>query len=814
MKTKKLQLISLAAVCAVSVGGAIFSAANSFSASAALTSTVTTPFTSSGATMSTGGTYLQFEFKGDDADSDYVKYRNPLAYKWFWNKDKALEGWDDTDKDSFKDVYQDGYNYFSTQFAFTGDMNFKTFTVTFNSSENSKTKDDLTTNEIVFFNDDGVYSVAARTNDDKDVENKDLKKEALTSSLAPTKNDDEETPVVITITFTKEDSLKSGEYAVHLFIGDETQEAASFTFTNIAGSYVDYDASNGTLAFSAEVDSDTSKTQKVNLMSLNGQSFKIDGSATITDFAPTVIAVNDEIKTFTLGTTLKSFDYLPISVCNSSSSNSKISKTLTYYQYDPDDIEADWATLTDTIRLWELPNSTTYATDGCEYVAIKIVVSVSGEDEEYTYYLSDYAEDGYSKEITLKDPKSVDSESTEEAEMLNFLKVGHDTDAPYYIDEPDYTDNVAEYQQEIDDHSDEVKAGDGYYFYLPSLENLIDDDETSYTGLKFTIYYRSTANSSTSTQTSLAYNKLQIPTTDVGDYEFRVIAADKNGNTMKLCLKKADGSYGKEQTVTSSNIWDFDEEVIPTFKFTVQNQGMEIEEIETLTSAYINANYTIEEMEVNGNERDRSYDLYHLEGIDFNDISYSDMIAFVNSLVDDDDDTATKEVVTEKEFVEKLIVWYKENRSGEITYDETEQYLTKIPHWDSDGPLSDDDDDWETHGNYNEWKDSSLSFTPRESGYYILRVKLADSERLGETKYAYQVVQVQAESDAAYGETYWIENNVVTVVFIVIAAVCAVGIVVLLLVKPSEETVEADVKKDKSGTAKKGKFSERRKKDK
>jgi hypothetical protein len=168
--------------------------------------------------------------------------------------------------------------------------------------------------------------------------------------------------------------------------------------------------------------------------------------------------------------------------------------------------------------------------------------------------------------------------------------------------------------------------------------------------------------------------------------------------------------------------------------------------------------------------------------------------------------------IKEDSFVKELIEWYNQENGTSLEYDPATQYLTMIPHWDSDGPLSDDDDDWETHGNYNEWKDSSLSFTPRSSGYYILRIKLADSERIGETTYAYQAVQVQAEADVSYGSIYWIENNIVTVVFIVIAAVCAVGIVVLLLVKPSSETVEGDEQKSK-GQAK-GKFSDRKKKNK
>jgi hypothetical protein len=844
MKTKKLQLISLAAVCAVGIGGAIVSAANPLSASAAVTTTATSIFTSSGnaSQSSSKSDYLQFTFKGNDDSNDIIEYRKPLAYKWYWNKETALETWEDTS--SFVDVYEEGINFFSTSFAFTGDMNFTTFTVTFNSSENSQTKDELTTNELVFFRDvensEDKYSVAVRTNDEKDTENDELKKDAKElPSLAQTGDETKES-VIITISLYKDADTPSGEYAVLLTVGDTKVELGK-AFTNIAGSYAEYTSPNATLAFSAEVNSDTSKTQTVDMISLNGQSFEMEENAsTITKFAPTVLAVNDEIKEFTLGTTLKSFDYLAINVCNSTASNSKITETVTYYQYalneteentlaqdTLEEMEDSWSTLSSTLVLFD---TNVYKTKvetkegvqekGYEYVAIKFVVYVSGDDYKYTYYLSDYAEKDYAYSITFKASESDDGATATEEQTVKFLKVGQDSNDPFYINttnDPSYSEadkeniekefNAAKdaYQAEITKNSDDLSAGDGYYFYLPSLEDLIDDAETSYTGLKFTIYYRSTANSSTSTSSNLAYNKLQIPTESAGTYEFRVIATDKNGNAMKF-----KDTNGRWQTVTSSNIWDFDNDVIPTFTFDVQNKEMEIDEVESLTAAYINSNYTIDELEVNGNERDREYDLYYLQGINLNDISYSEMIEFVNYLLDEDS-------ITENEFVKALIEWYNTENNGNIEYDKDAQYLYMIPHWDSDGPLSDDDDDWETHGNYYEWKESSLSFTPRSTddvgaGYYILRIKLADSERIGETKYAYQVVQVQAESDVAYGETYWIENNVVTVVFIVIAAVCAVGIVVLLLMKPSAETVEGDAQAEKD--AKKGKFSDRRKKDK
>ena len=55
---------------------------------------------------------------------------------------------------------------------------------------------------------------------------------------------------------------------------------------------------------------------------------------------------------------------------------------------------------------------------------------------------------------------------------------------------------------------------------------------------------------------------------------------------------------------------------------------------------------------------------------------------------------------------------------------------------------------------------------------------------------AYKVIEVEAEEDVNYIKTPWIKDNITSVVLFAIAGVMFVMIIVLLLIKPSDETLE------------------------
>ena len=75
----------------------------------------------------------------------------------------------------------------------------------------------------------------------------------------------------------------------------------------------------------------------------------------------------------------------------------------------------------------------------------------------------------------------------------------------------------------------------------------------------------------------------------------------------------------------------------------------------------------------------------------------------------------------------------------------------------------------------------------------MITVKVVDSDRL--SAQSHQVVNVTSEVDTVHGETYWLRDNVLSVVFMAIGGLCLIGIIVLLVIKPKEESEVVSVKK-------------------
>lgn len=774
MKTKKLQVLSLVAAFGFCAGGAILSSSLGVKASAAdKTYSATTLFSTTGGakadtTLSEDAgvdSYLKYTF-GEGVQN--VEYRQNLAYKWYWNNSQ-----NNTDG-----LYTDGENYFSLIFSFQGEIQFDYFTVSFFSQQNSKTKEDDTRNDLVFTKD----TVAVRNDGDREIENKDLTGQTvdLTGNVV--------------ITFSQDDTVDSGEYIVSV-----NGEKAG-VFTNIAGSYAKYSAGSlpSTLTFSADTakDDDADLSTTFVLKEMNRQSFKIEKESAssakivIKENAAPVLAVNDDIKEFTLGTKLYDFTAVPVSVCNKSITSSAIPY---YYQlkgydsesglfYDSDIFaEANWSKLTSTVKIldtdiYNLDLDENGAKDRTEYVAIRYELTNNGT--KYTYYLTDYTVNADDvRDFEIINGKAEDgAEGDVEKATYSFLKVGHDEVAPEYA--ANYEEYVEDYQANVDALAETLKSGSGYYFYLPSLYDMIQDEKTPYTGLTFTVYYQS-EDSSTSTQ-SCQYNTLQFPINKAGAYRFKVIAADKYGNKMKGLID------GEETELTTSNVWE--DEKFPTFTFTVKNNGIEIEEESNNSDAYVGKEFEFDEFTIKGESGyNKEYTLYSIEGLSVNDDHYEALKALVKEYHQTKDANALKEAV-------KAL-------GGTVR---------EISEFTSSGPQDEDATGWSTHDNRYNWDADDLTFTPYEAGYYLLEMKAVDATITSDVKYAYQVIEVSNTVQEVDGENLgiWIQNNVVTVVFIVIALLSLIGIIVVVVVNPKDDKDTEIVER----TAKAGKFSDRKKK--
>ncbi len=85
--------------------------------------------------------------------------------------------------------------------------------------------------------------------------------------------------------------------------------------------------------------------------------------------------------------------------------------------------------------------------------------------------------------------------------------------------------------------------------------------------------------------------------------------------------------------------------------------------------------------------------------------------------------------------------------------------------------------------------DGSLSFTPDKVGTYLIKCT-ATSETTSRSDTGYAIVSITQEPAVVKVPSNWLQNNVWSVVFLSIGTLCLIGIVVLLCIRPKEETDE------------------------
>ena len=104
-----------------------------------------------------------------------------------------------------------------------------------------------------------------------------------------------------------------------------------------------------------------------------------------------------------------------------------------------------------------------------------------------------------------------------------------------------------------------------------------------------------------------------------------------------------------------------------------------------------------------------------------------------------------------------------------------------------------DEDKEEDEGdNPYEWDpESDLSFVPQQRGFYKVTVEVASGNL--PTTTSGQIVNVTSDADVIErpGVSYWLEDNVLSVVFLGIGVLCLIGIVIVALIKPKDKAQEA-----------------------
>lgn len=776
---KKLLTLLLAGVLGTAAfGGGI---AASYTVDAAdSTYSMSTIFTTSKATLSKNTDEGEGEFKMELSNDGKVSYTRDLALKWYAKNENTVEA-----------------KYMSIDFSLVG-TNFTELVFTFEASSLTATKDGKAINKVVFTKDGDNVKVGV--NDSTTLYDVDVTKK-LNLSLAEVG--------------AGADELDSFAVVLSAEEGD-TQTIGAFT--NIGVNFAEYDTTEKIYSFAVTAKTEGDNKASLLLHNINGQSLTLNADSKFVDSAAPVLVVNEDIDGYVLGTAF-ALDYEVIDVFDRT-----VSKTLQYYQYDPDDAAAakkEFDESTDADKKMKEPeykalSTTTYfyetnyevadtdasstvfkKSGGLEYVSIRFELTDDGAQKS-TYYL-----DWYLDKAKVNVDTSVFPETTGYTD-LDYVQVyaNNEEGATYTfltLDETDPEDlkNTFTANQAYNDFVDALaalekdeegnlllSAGEGSYLYLPSMKKMFEDNG-GYSNLKFTISYKTTSSNSAKTSSGLSASALKLEVTEAGIYEFKVFAVDKAGNNMKYYLD------GELVDVTSSNVWDIEE--IPSFSVKVAHKGLKIEEGSKKKETEVLYNtYDIPTFDIIGStDAKTEYALFYVDQSKIENTLVSKLSEVTYSEIATRANTLKNEGVEEKGFE-----LYKLAYAVEVTGDkdsardliknafvEIEEYNDKI-----DEELH--EEEWKNSDNDYKWDPSARTFIPQKTGLYVVLAYFVDPDVAAYDAAAYMVVSVDAKADVIKGETEWLKNNIVSVILFGIAGVMLILIVILLVIKPSDETLE------------------------
>ncbi len=777
MKGKKIKAISLtlaSALVSAGLGGALL-AKNAVLADEAATYSLGDVFVGTNATIAaksigTGdntNNVTSFALKEDGK----VQMKNSLALKWF-----AEEG-----EENAKTVQE---KYFSTTFAFDA-LNFDSVSFTMQAQSAWAVKDSRSENAVKF----------AKASD---------------TQLSVSVNGGTATPIDYTagekLTISFDAGTEDGQFTVKL------NGAAIGVFNNIGANFAEYTVGKQyPFAFSADMPSAAADTAEalVYLYDINGQQFDKLSEAKIVDNAAPVLVVNEDINSFLLGAAF-SLDYTVIDVLKTKN----LTKDLEYYQYNPN-IATDseeyekFEDLSTAIYFLETTayvkgnayvakgtegakTTTVFAKENNEYVSIKLQ---TGDGSKYADYdLAWYAND------------------TVEKGNLEYIKVNESSTGAEY--KAGWESGVAGYNAQLQDVADEKSIGQMMQF--PSMAWLFQDDN-GYRNLKFTVVYK-TENGTTDSMTGLSYNSVQFEIEEEGLHQVRVFAVDKAGNAMQ-----AYNEDGELVDITTSNVWELED--LPTFTFTVANQPLSVKDPTSATgrreTKTLDQTYTLSSFTVQGaKDVNKTYNLYKvdltkyamsdagkasgkiLSRSDLWAVSYEDLQKAVDlSKVENGDYFA----LYLKAYATKL---------GEVIDATTAEDIaaimscfTKVEEYNSRITEENDENAWNAYNKY-KWDASAQTFETVEEGEYLIMADFADQDLATlHRAAAYKVIVVDSKADVIEGSNDWLKNNLVSLILFSFAGVCLIALIVLLLVKPSGETLE-DIDEQVSKKVKKAKKDE------
>lgn len=762
-KLKRLNILLAGAICAAAIGTGAGLAWQTHISSAE-TYTPASVFTKSGATVDASESDAQKLAFTFTKNSDTVSYNRTLA--WKWHESAAAE-------------------YLS--FKFELDDNFAEFSVTFETASLAASEHGKITNKLVFTpGSDGLKT--------KLFQGEQSKGEKTFPSYVALNE--------IQVRLGEAAGANAGEFTVYVKAGDSEETVG--VIGNVGSNYAEYvsgDNGKTPLSFAAKL-LENSESASCIFKELNKQSFALtDGK--IEDNAAPVLTLNDDEMTLALGETF-SLETKAVDVLDKNPKSS-----ITYYQWAPVDTEAKYTDLTSgTTRFYDkkytegeekksVYSNYTNPLDGrtkTEYVSIKYTLTDTTHTKDATEDDKKAAEcmlAWYMKSNVYSMPFAA-KEGGDTESPVACLVVEEDKTAPEYSggEKPDPLSLSYEekYQEEVTEKTADMEAGSSVSFYLPSLENMFYDNSTGYKSLKYTLCYKTPSNSSGTSSSNQSMSSLKITVSDTGNYRFKLFVTDKAGNVMKSTKP----GETEAETITTDNIWEHDE--LPTFSFEINTRKPISLDNETASSrsdtGLINVKYTDISFDVKGTPGTSEYGLYFFDLEYFNekypqyrlaadDLSEitSDALSSASTAKDAAkayaqalaDKIAAPSVITANTFTQKYA-------DGKAVLREIGEYNSQVK--DENYP-----------DNQYQWKPSEKSFLPAERGNYIVFGVFTDSNILASVA-GYKAIDVSDKEDINPGESEWLKNNLVSVILFSIAGVMLILIIVLLFVKPSDETLE------------------------
>lgn len=303
------------------------------------------------------------------------------------------------------------------------------------------------------------------------------------------------------------------------------------------------------------------------------------------------------------------------------------------------------------------------------------------------------------------------------------------------------------YNQAISEKLESKKLGDNFYY--PDFEvevsgakkSLVVSDLYDTADLKKTVYYAK-ASSSSFTSTTSSYFKLS----DVGTYKFYIVFEDyaKTSAFVDLTEKDSDGNALYERKTVSGVEGFYDKSnklVVPVFTFTIENGKAPEVTVKTKSpNGYFGLKYEVESFTVVtvGSNEAKKYELY----FSHNDLSQGlgDGFANAHALV--------------------------KQQATDVTDDEDIAFDS-----------------------------SALTFIPKkEAGYYYVICSVSD-ENGSVTKVCAPIAVKEGFSvvKRAFDFGAFVKTNYLSIIFLSIALLSAIGIVLLIFVKPKDKTADENV---------------------